>query len=201
VDAWVERAMQRWPNVPALFGWLGLDRRGRWLIKGEPITHPRIIDTISRNYAADALGRWYFQNGPQRGYMQLEYAPLILRTAEGGTTLITHTGLRVERLVKAFLDEEGAVLLLTEHGPGEVLSTELDWILQRLRYDGQSINEEHLVDALTLPSGKATHILFDAGNSLLPLMRLDAAAAPEALNFVREPQPRSGETSSTRAPD
>lgn len=200
MDAWVERAMQRWPNVPALFGWLGLDRRGRWLIKGEPITHARIIHTISRNYAADALGRWYFQNGPQRGYMQLEYAPLVLQTAEDAT-LITHAGLRVERLAKAFLDEEGAVLLLTEHGPGEVISTGLDWILQRLRYDGQSISEEQLADALLLPSGRTTRISLDADGSQLPLMRLDAAAAPEHLSFVRDPQPLSGEVSSTRAPD
>lgn len=201
MDAWVERAMQRWPNVPALFGWLGLDRRGRWLLKGDPITHPRIIDIINRNYAADALGRWYFQNGPQRGYLQLEYAPLALRTTEDGTTFITHTGLRVERLAEAFLDETGAVLLLTEHGPGEVIGTELDWILQRLSYDGQSISEEQLVDALVLASGQATRISLNAGNSSLPLMRLDAAAAPEHLHFDRDPQPHSDEVSSTRAPE
>lgn len=201
MEAWVERAMQRWPNVPALFGWLGLDRRGRWLIKGEPITHPRIVDTISRNYAADPHGRWYFQNGPQRGYMQLEYAPLILRTNEDGATLITHTGLRVERFTGAFLDEEGAVLLLTEHGPGEIINTELDWVLQRLSQDDQPIGEEQLADALALPSGTTTRASLDVGGSRLPLIRLNAAAAPAHLSFIREPQPRPDEKSSSRAPD
>lgn len=201
MDAWVERAMQRWPNVPALFGWLGLDRRGRWLIKGEPITHPRIIDTISRNYAADAQGRWFFQNGPQRGYLQLEYAPLILRATADDSTLITHTGLRVERLTQAFLDETGAILLLTEHGPAEILSTELDWILQRLSQDSQPIDETQLATALALPSGETTGISLQVGSSQLPLARLDSAEAPAHLNFVREPQPWPDEKSSSRAPD
>src|SRR3546814_4722559 len=72
VEDWVQRALARWPNVPALYGWLRLDRRGRWLIRDEPISRPQIIDTINRNYAADARGCWYFQNGPQRGYMRSE---------------------------------------------------------------------------------------------------------------------------------
>lgn len=201
MDAWVERAMQRWPNVPALFGWLGLDRRGRWLIKGEPITHPRIIATINRNYAADAQGRWYFQNGPQRGYVRLEYAPLLLRTTEDGAILMTHTDLQVERVVKAFLDETGAVVLLTEHGPGEIISTELEWILRRLSQEDQPIEEAQLADALHLPSGETTRISLNVGGSRVPLTRLDAAAAPVHLNFVRDPQPRSDEKVTSQAPD
>ena len=90
MEDWVLRGLARWPNVPALFGWLGLDRRGRWLIKGELISRPQIIDTISRNYAADEAGRWYFQNGPQRGYVSLEVAPLVLHAPESGETLTTH---------------------------------------------------------------------------------------------------------------
>ena len=117
--------MKRWPNVPALFGWLGLDRRGRWLIQGETISHPRIIEVINRNYAADEHGRWYFQNGPQRGYMQLESAPLVLFVAENGEGLVTHTGRDVEQVHAAYLDEEGAVVLVTEHGPAEVAGTDL----------------------------------------------------------------------------
>ena len=68
----MQRALARWPNVPALYGWLSLDRRGRWRIQGEIITRAQIIDTISANYLADEHGAWYFQNGPQRGYVQLE---------------------------------------------------------------------------------------------------------------------------------
>src|ERR1700712_3913736 len=78
MEPWALKAMQRWPNVPALFGWLSLDRRGRWLIKDELITRPQIIDTINANYGVDEHGRWFFQNGPQRGFMQLAYAPFVV---------------------------------------------------------------------------------------------------------------------------
>lgn len=197
MDEWVRNALKRWPNVPALFGWLGLDRRGRWLIQGETISHPRIVEAINRNYSADEHGRWYFQNGPQRGYMQLASTPLILFVSEDGERLVTHTGLLVEQLRAAYVDEEGALTLVTEHGPGEMRGTDLQWALDRLSIDGNPVDEESLASALELPSQSDTGIAL-AG---LPLHRLDFAAAPSALSFDRNPIPREGEKVSTRTMD
>jgi hypothetical protein len=185
--------MSRWPNVPALFGWLALDRRGRWLIRGEVITRPQIIETIDRNYAADEYGRWYFQNGPQRGYMALAYAPLVLRTDTGGDSLQTHTGKPVAQPTQAFLDEEGSILLTTEHGPGLLADTDLDWALSRFEGAAGAVDEAQLAQALALPSGAATSLSLRIAAVRLPLVRLDTAAAPSALGFVRDPQPREGE--------
>jgi len=198
---WVVRAMQRWPNVPALFGWLGLDRRGRWLVKGEAITHPRIVNAINRNYAVDEHGRWYFQNGPQRGYVELEYLPLLLRTANSAGDLTTHTGLNVQRIAAAYLDEEGAVLLQTEHGAGEIAHGDLDWVVQRLTVENRAMREDELVGALVLPSGTTTELSLEILGVQLPVVRLDSAEAPRQLQFVRQPQPREGEAVSTRAMD
>jgi hypothetical protein len=191
MEDWVLRAIARWPDVPALFGWLALDRRGRWLIKGEPISRPQIIDTINRNYAADAHGRWYFQNGPQRGYMRLDYAPLLLRVEAAG--LVAHTGAAVTQLNRAFLDEEGSLLLDTAQGPGLLADADLDWALQRLEHSGGAVDEERLAEALALPSGTATALRLRLDGTALPLQRLDATAAPRVLGFVREPQPLPGE--------
>ena len=33
MDPIVRRAIARWPNVPAVYGWLKLDRRGRWSVR------------------------------------------------------------------------------------------------------------------------------------------------------------------------
>jgi len=95
VDEIVRTAMEKWPDVPALFGWLSLDPRGRWRLKGELITNPALTDFIARNYAADERGRWFFQNGPQRVYVTLEAAPWIVRwhtnvvtTQSGDTTTV-----------------------------------------------------------------------------------------------------------------
>ena len=119
MDDAVVRAMARWPNVPNVYGWLNLDRRGSWLIKGDRIANEGVTAFIGRNYASDEQGRWYFQNGPQRVYVHLDYTPLVLRVAspEGAPVeLETHTGKRVASVEKAWLDEDGSLLLLTDLG-------------------------------------------------------------------------------------
>jgi hypothetical protein len=201
MEDWVTRAVQRWPNVPALFGWLKLDRRGRWLIRGETISRPQIIDTINANYACDEHGRWFFQNGPQRGYMELDYAPLILRASADGTRLSTHTGLEVTAPSHAFLDETGALVLQTEHGPGLLEDSDLPWALERLSQDHRPIDDTHLEVALALPSGESTRIEFQINAVRLPLIRLDSSKLERRLNFVRDPQPRDGERVSTSVQD
>jgi hypothetical protein len=108
MDAVVAQAMAKWPNVPAVYGWLALDRRGNWLIKGERIANPALRDFISRNYEADSAGRWYFQNGPQRVYVTLAYLPLVVHY--DGDELRDHCG-RPFVARATFLDDEGSVLI------------------------------------------------------------------------------------------
>jgi hypothetical protein len=111
MDEIVARSLAKWPNVPAVYGWLALDRRGNWLIKGERIGNSALREFIARNYEADAQGRWYFQNGPQRVYVRLAYAPLVVHYA--GEALFDHCGRRFLPR-EAFQDDEGSVLLVGE---------------------------------------------------------------------------------------
>ena len=90
MDEIVARSLLKWPNVPAVYGWLALDRRGNWLIKGQRIGNAALRDFIGRNYQADEKGRWYFQNGPQRVYVSLAYTPLVVRYE--GEGLVTTAG-------------------------------------------------------------------------------------------------------------
>jgi hypothetical protein len=198
MEDWVYRALEKWPNVPALFGWLGLDRRGRWTIRGEIISRPQIIDTINPNYAADAHGRWYFQNGPQRGYVTLESAPLVLRT-DGRDRLLTQTGLTVDEAEAAWLDENGALWLRSAHGPAVLEGEDLHWVLERLRGPRTPVDEDLLADALALPSGATTKLSLRLGDASLPLGRLDFDAAPQTLGFVRDPQPLNDEVAAGAA--
>src|SRR5947208_2391703 len=108
MDPIVARAMARWPNVPAVYGWLALDRRGNWLIKGERITHQSMREFIARNYQPDDAGRWYFQNGPQRVYVTLAYTPLVAHYE--GDALVDHCG-RPFAARANYVDDEGSVLL------------------------------------------------------------------------------------------
>jgi hypothetical protein len=188
VEEWVLRALQRWPNVPHLYGWLKLDRRGRWLIKGETISRPQIIDTINRNYAADEQGRWFFQNGPQRGYVELEYAPLVLRVGPG-EVLTVHTEVHVEQVRDVFMDESGALLFHTEHGAAALIDDELDWALQRMYVDNELIMDDQLARALAMATGSMTPITLRLGQQTIVIQRLDSALAPAQLHFVPDPQP------------
>ena len=113
MDEAVLRSMVKWPDVPDVYGWLSLDRRGNWLIRGERIANPGIRDFICRNYAPDARGCWYFQNGPQRVFVALAYTPLVVRYE--GDALIDHCG-RAFAPTQAMLDDEGSVLLAGEPG-------------------------------------------------------------------------------------
>jgi hypothetical protein len=113
MDESVVRSMTKWPDVPDVYGWLSLDRRGNWLIKGERIGNAALREFISRNYQPDSQGRWFFQNGPQRVFVTLAYVPLVVR--HEGELLLDQCG-RAFSLIETFVDEEGSVLLLGESG-------------------------------------------------------------------------------------
>lgn len=187
-EAWVERALEKWPDVPAVYGWLSLDRRGRWRIRGDLITRPQTVETIGANYACDEQGRWFFQNGPQRGYMALEWMPWILRW-DGNRAWVTHTGQKVMQADAAYLDDEGSLLLLTEHGPAGIDSSDLDTALSQIRVVGSLGLDEALAAALSTPSGRPTALQWSFGDTRLPVQRLDHDMAPRALGFTRQPAP------------
>ena len=135
MDEIVRAALKKWPNVPDCYGWLALDARGEWYmrddrvqaagpfpaIKGSRVLHPKLREFIERNYAADAAGCWFFQNGPQRVYVELEAAPWVWRLPiDGAASLVhAHTGAPA-RVASSWLDEHGRLFLATEIGLGIV---------------------------------------------------------------------------------
>ncbi|OGA17176.1 MAG: hypothetical protein A3I63_06080 [Betaproteobacteria bacterium RIFCSPLOWO2_02_FULL_66_14] len=118
-DRVVLQGLARWPDVPDAFGWLRLDRRGRWQLRNpargafEGIGNAALRAFIGRNYAADAGGRWFFQNGPQRVFVQLAYTPFVVRLAGG--TLLDQCDREFEVRTE-YLDDEGSVVLESSRG-------------------------------------------------------------------------------------
>jgi hypothetical protein len=207
MDDIVTRAMAKWPNVPVVYGWLRLDRRGRWSIKiGTPegggdaapkferVGNRKLIEFIGRNYNRDEQGRWYFQNGPQRVYATLDYTPYVYRVAGGHPIRFeTHTGLACESLQAAWMDETGDLLFLTEHGPGLLLDRDLPRGLEALSYaDGHALDEERLL-ALLEEGDRAAGVYFNTGAASLPLVLIRSDEAPQRLDYVREPRPPAGQ--------
>ncbi len=142
MDEIVEAALRKWPNVPHCHGWLALDARGDWYmrdertqaagpfpqVKGSRIVHDRLREFIHRNYAHDAAGAWFFQNGPQRVYVELEAAPWVWRlapAADGRPVLTSHTGAPAH-FGSAWLDEHGRLFVATELGLGLVHTLDME---------------------------------------------------------------------------
>jgi len=158
MDAIVEAALRKWPRVPHCHGWLALDARGNWFmrderiqaagpfprVKGSRIDHEKLRAFIERNYACDAAGAWFFQNGPQRVYVELEAAPFVWRVdAAPGWPMHSHTGLPVQPR-SCWLDEQGRLFLDTALGLGIVHTLDMgiaaqavesgDWVPQELPF-------------------------------------------------------------------
>lgn len=157
MDDIVRQAMAKWPNVPDCFGWLGLDSRGQWLMrddrvqqlgtfqsgvagaKGSVLRHDKLIEFIHRNYEADDQGRWYFQNGPQRVYVELERAPFVWRLNPHFEPT-AHTG-QTTQVLSCLVDELGHVYLHTPLGLGLVHTSDVVLVADAIE-QGHWIPEE-----------------------------------------------------------
>lgn len=202
MDDSVLASIKRWPNVPAVFGWLSLSARGQWRLHpdglaaeggtGQSITNAQILGFMSRNYAHDDAGRWFFQNGPQRVYVRLDGAAWIIFANDSDGTLTTHTGLVIETVSQAYLDEQGHLYLLTEHGAGMLIDRDLPRFVQSLTTDkGQSL-EDWWADSNNATSTEllATDVVWKACGKGLPVKRLDPNLPIDVqLGFVANPIP------------
>lgn len=151
-DKFVARALSKWPDVPASYGWLGLSGRGRWLIQGAPISHHGIVHFLHRHYQVDHRGGWYVQNGPQRAYVDLELAPWIL-ILDGRHQLMTHTGRPVTRIEALVITDTEQLFMLTEHGFSALSDRDLANFLSECRPDHHSVSDEQMLEALLQLNG------------------------------------------------
>lgn len=143
MDEIVRLALAKWPHVPDCYGWLGLDARGNWFMrdervqaqgpfaggstqsKGSQLRHDKLIEFIHRNYERDGAGQWFFQNGPQRVYVELETTPLIWRVQDD-FAIQDHTG-KAARVHHCLLDEFGRLYLATDTGFGLVHTMDMGY--------------------------------------------------------------------------
>ncbi|WP_293993857.1 DUF2946 family protein [Sphaerotilus sp.] len=162
MDDIVRQALKKWPNVPDCRGWLALDARGDWYmrddrtqaagpfpqVKGSRILHDKLREFIGRNYEADADGCWFFQNGPQKVFVELEAAPWVfgVQWLDGLWRVETQTGRVVPSVDAVLVDEQGRLFLDTPIGLGLVRSADMDaaadaviggvWVPQEVPFAG-----------------------------------------------------------------
>lgn len=194
MDEIVKQALAKWPNVPHCYGWLALDARGIWRMRdahaqqaglpGDKIAHAALLGFINRNYDHDERGCWFFQNGPQRVYVNLEATPFIARSdPEHG--FVVQTGAPLGAIDGAFLCENGALILTQGRIVAQVDDRDLAGALDALRLDGQPVADDALLAWLAQPSGA---LVLQLAGKTLPVQPLAYHAVAAHFGFQRLPQ-------------
>jgi hypothetical protein len=185
--------MAKWPNVPYCYGWLALDARGAWRMRdeaaqragapGDRLTNAALVGFIARNYLSDERGCWYFQNGPQRVYVNLETTPYIARTdpAQG---LVLHTGQSLGAPDEAYLTDAGGIVLRAGQVVAQVDDRDAAQLLQAFELDGRPAAIEDVMAWLEGGAGKLALRWQDRG---IAVGRLAADDVPGRFGFVRRP--------------
>jgi hypothetical protein len=165
---------------------------------------------MDRNYADQSDGAWFFQNGPQRVFVRLDAAPLIVHVDPHLQTLTTHHGKTIQHVSHWYCDETGQLYAKTDCGPARIDDRDLQGVAEVLRStEGLSLFDLFAAFELSetqqsLGSDRTPliHMLSDpqkrytALSQAAPLGFLKAADIPHALHFIPNPGPSTANSSS-----
>ena len=209
MDEVVRQAMAKWPKVPHCYGWLALDARGAFRMRddaaqaahlpGDVIRHPALLSFIYRNYQHDDNGAWYFQNGPQRVFVELEETPFIART-DPIHGFVTHDGEPVVDVDAAWITAAGRLVLKSEEKIAMVDDRDLAESLTLLRMEGKPMDDAMLLDWLERMQGE---LALQLGQHYLPVRPLKGGELGKQLGFEPHParlNPPITATASSSAP-
>jgi hypothetical protein len=195
MDDIVKQAMAKWPNVPHCYGWLALDARGGWRMRdeaaqhagapGDKLNNPALVGFINRNYGHDERGNWYFQNGPQRVYVNLEATPFIART-DPQQGLVLQTGQALIDVERVYLSDAGAVLFAVGATVAQLDDRDVAQVLGKLQIDGQAASDEAVMAWLEHGSSQLT---LSWNGKLLEVERVQAEELPQRFGFNQLPTP------------
>lgn len=197
MDAIVGQALAKWPNVPHCYGWLALDARGNWRMRnehaqahdlpGDKITQPTLRGFINRNYTSDEQGRWYFQNGPQRVYVDLEVAPYIAHT-ELGYGFVLQTDAHLSNIDSAWLSDSGKLFLQGEGKFALLDDRDLTQCLGNLLQDDENIADEKLMKWLE-QQGATGPLSLQYDGKKIAVNYIEEAVISEHFKCVNKPRP------------
>lgn len=193
MDEIVRQAMAKWPNVPHCYGWLALDARGAFRMRdeaaqaahaaGDVIRHPSLLSFIHRNYLCDERGAWYFQNGPQRVYVELEATPFIART-DPTHGFVTQDGAPLAPVEAGWITQDGRLVLQAAGKVALVDDRDLSECLPLLRLDGKALDDGLLLDWLESMQGE---LQLELDGRLIAVQPLRTASLGEQFGFVASP--------------
>ena len=195
MDDIVKQAMAKWPNVPHCYGWLGLDARGGWRMRdeaaqqgglpGDRLDNQKLVGFINRNYLHDERGNWYFQNGPQRVYVNLAVTPFIART-DPQQGLLLQTGRALTNVERVCLSDAGAVLFVAGDVVAQLDDRDVAQVLGQLELAGAPASDEAVMAWLEGGDGDLT---LPWNGTRLVVERVADDDVPQRFGFNRIPAP------------
>ena len=193
MDEIVKQALAKWPSVPHCYGWLALDARGTFRMRdeaaqlantpGDIIRHAALLAFIHRNYTHDERGAWFFQNGPQRVYVELETTPFVVRT-DPVHQFVLHDDEVMSGINEVCLTEQGQLVLSNGRQIAMLDDRDLAQCLPLLKLRGQRIDDEQLMQLLALPNDDLS-LGTREGNVRVRWVRNDMLAS--SFGFVSRP--------------
>ena len=165
-------------------------------LPGTVIKHAALNEYISRNYAHDDLGRYFFQNGPQRVFITLDATPWIARFIPSGHSadhlkLLTQSGASIEPQ-GALSDELGNIYIV-----GIVTQSTSSVSKEELFTQEESTSVALLHDHDLNLFSEQSKVLEDAcsyrgswvwNNIELPIEPVYSAELSERFHFIKNPQ-------------
>jgi hypothetical protein len=155
MDDIVLAAMAKWPNVPHCYGWLALDARGNWRMRderaqalnlaGDLIRNSTLQGFINRNYLCDDKGNWYFQNGPQKVYIDLAATPYIAQILPDQTWRL-HTGQIMPPATRVWILEDGNIVCQADQFLCQLDDRDIALFLETLSENQQPLSEARLLE-------------------------------------------------------
>jgi hypothetical protein len=164
MDEIVKAAMTKWPNVPHCYGWLTLDARGVWRMRdeqaqtlnlsGDPIRNATLLSFINRNYLCDSGGNWYFQNGPQKVYVDLLATPYIAQLLPDKSWRL-HTGETMSQANQVWMLDDGNIVCKTANYLCQLDDRDLSLLIENCRENQQALSDTRLLELMELPAKEA----------------------------------------------
>ena len=152
-------------------------------LPGDRVNNGALLAFINRNYAADERGCWYFQNGPQRVYVNLETTPYVART-DPTQGLVVQTGEALGPVSHVYMTAAGALIFEAAGKLAQADDRDVAQLIAAMEMDGAAVGDEALMAWLETGHGAVSLRLTDARIDIERLMDDDLG---RRFGFVASP--------------
>jgi hypothetical protein len=141
------------------------------------------LNFIYRNYARDERGAWFFQNGPQRVYVELETTPFIART-DPAHQFVLHDGEVMSDIDEVCLTEHGQLVLINSRQIAMLDDRDLAQCLPLLKLHGKIIHDDQLMQWLASPTDDLSLRTLQRD---VPVRWIQSDMLASSFGFIRRP--------------